>query len=159
MDPTWLYVAVVVAAAIAGLSGWTLRDVIGGLLSRVRSWSRQRSAARLVSEASVRYEMDKYWVRGPGEESYRAFVVDVVDLLREVKSITDAGGAADPLKLDEWHQPKVISAGEAMSKALTEELLVVSKNANNSGVSGVLTEKGRKLLDTIHSARGKGLVP
>jgi hypothetical protein len=155
MDLQWVYVGIIVVAAIAGLSGWTLRDVIGGLLSRVRSWSRQRSAARLASEASVHYEMDKYWVRGPGEESYRAFVVDVVDLLREVKSITDAGGAADPLKLDEWHQPKVISAGEAMSKALTEELLVVSKNAE----SAVLTEKGRQLLDTIDGARSKGLVP
>jgi hypothetical protein len=103
--------------------------------------------------------MDKYWVRGPGEESYRAFVVDVVELLREVKSVTDAGGAADPLKIDEWHRAKVISAGEAVSKALTEGLLVVSKNAENSGVSGAVTEKGRQLLDTIDSARGKGLVP
>ena len=133
----------------------SLQGEIEELGRRVASMADAASAAaRFASEASVGYDMHKYWVRGPQELGYRAFVVDVVDLLREVKSITDAGGVADAMKVEEWHKSKVMSPGAAVGTALEHGLVFVSQDTTVA-----LTERGRQLLDTIDRARGSGVVP
>jgi len=112
-------------------------------------------AARLAAYASqpgrpVR-PVVTYGMMHVGVEGFGRYVVDVVDLLGEVKSIADSGGRADRSKLAEWHRSKMVSQERAVEIALRDGLLSVESDGHGAEWLS-LTERGRQVVEAIQGS-------
>ena len=107
------------------------------------------AAARLADQVSRPATPGvSYGMMHVGVETFGRYPVDVVDLLKEVDSITRSNRLPERSKLEEWHTSKVMSPSAALAAALRDDL--VSLESDNQGRSWLsLTKKGSRLLSAV----------